>query len=50
MCFYSKDQGEEYFNKLTAELTMERILSQGVVKSIAEVGDNFEVIPEYELV
>jgi hypothetical protein len=44
-----KDQAEEYFNELTARLMMERILSQRVVKSIAEVGDNVEVIPEYLL-
>jgi hypothetical protein len=47
-CFNSKDQAEKYFDELTSELRMERILSQGVVKSIAGVGDNVEVIPEYE--
>jgi hypothetical protein len=32
-CFMRKDLAEEYYDKLTAELTMERILSQGVVES-----------------
>ena len=49
-CFMNKDLAEEYFDKLTAELTMERILSQGVSKVITGVGDNVEVIPEYQLV
>jgi hypothetical protein len=48
-CFNSKDQAEEYFNELTAELMMERILSQGVVKSIAGVEANTEVEPEYQM-
>jgi hypothetical protein len=45
----NKDLAEEYFDKLTAELTMERILSQGVSKIITGVGENVEVIPEYQL-
>jgi hypothetical protein len=45
MCFYSKDQLEEYFNKLSAELTMERILSHEVSKVITGVGENVELIP-----
>ncbi|MCX6261774.1 MAG: hypothetical protein NTY95_13270 [Bacteroidia bacterium] len=49
-CFMNKDLAEEYFNTLTAELTMERILSQGVAKSIAGVQENNEVIPESHLV
>jgi len=48
-CFNSKDLADRYFDKLTSELRMERILSQGVVKSIAGVGDNAEVIPEYQM-
>jgi hypothetical protein len=35
--------------QLSAELTMERILSQGVSKVITGVGDNAEVIPEYQM-
>jgi len=49
-CFNSKDQADKYFEELTAELRMQRILSQGVVKSIAGVQQNVEVMPEYQLV
>jgi hypothetical protein len=49
-CFNSKDQADEYFDELTTELMMERILSQGVVKSIAGVEENVEVMPNYHLV
>jgi hypothetical protein len=49
-CFISKDLAEEYFDELTSELRVERILSQGVSKVIAGVGDNVEVISEYEMV
>jgi hypothetical protein len=49
-CFNSIGLAKDYFDKLTAELMIERILSQGVVKSIAGVGDNVEVISEYEVV
>jgi hypothetical protein len=49
-CFNSKNQAEEYFDKLTAELMMERILSQGVVKSIAGVEANTGVVTEYQMV
>ena len=49
-CFNSKDQAEEYFDKLTADLMMERILSQGVVKSIAGVEDHAEKVFEYQLI
>ena len=49
-CFNSKDQADKYFEELTAELMMERILSQGVLKSIAGVEDNVEVIPDYQMV
>ena len=45
-CFISKDLADNYFNKLTAELMMERILSPGVSKVITGVGDNVEVISE----
>jgi hypothetical protein len=49
-CFNSKDRAYKYFDELTAELMMARILSQGVVKSIAGVTQNFEVISEYQTV
>ena len=49
-CFNSKDQADKYFDELTAELRMKRILSQGVVKSIAGVEENVEVIQEYQQV
>jgi hypothetical protein len=49
-CVMSKDLAKGYFDKLTTELRMERILSQGVSKVITGVGDNVEVIPEYQLV
>jgi hypothetical protein len=47
-CFNSKDQADKYFEELTYELRLERILSQGVVKSIAGVEENVEVMPEYQ--
>jgi len=49
-CFNSKYQADKYFEELTAELSMQRILSQGVVKSIAGVQKNVEVMQEYQLV
>ena len=49
-CFNSKDQADKYFEELTSELRMERILSQGIVKSIAGVQENVEVMQEYQLV
>ena len=49
-CFIRKDLAYEYYDELSAELRMERMLSQGVLKVIAGVGDNAEVIPEYQLV
>ena len=49
-CFNSKDQAEEYFDEFTAELMMERILSQGVVKSITGVEDHAGKVFEYQLV
>lgn len=48
-CFNSKDHADEYFNELTAVLKMERILSQGAVKSIAEVEENAEMVLEDQL-
>jgi hypothetical protein len=48
-CFNSKEQADKYYEELTAELMMERILSQGVVKSIAGVQENVEVMPEYQI-
>ena len=47
-CFNSKDQAFSYFDKLTAELSTEQILSQGVPKVIAGVDQNVEVISEYQ--
>ena len=47
-CFTSKELANEYFDKLSTELTMERILSQGVPKVITGVGNNVEVINEYQ--
>jgi hypothetical protein len=49
-CFMNKDLAEEYFDKLSAELTMERILSQGVSKVITGVEDNAKVISECQMV
>jgi hypothetical protein len=49
-CFNSKAQADKYFDELTEELRSERILSQGVVKSIAGVQENVEVMPVYQLV
>ena len=43
-CFTSKDLALKYFDELTSELREERNLSQGVVKSIAEVGEKVEVM------
>ena len=49
-CFNSKDQAFSYFDKLTAELRMEQNLSQGVLKVIAGIGQNVEIISEYQTV
>jgi hypothetical protein len=46
-CFNSYDQALEYYDQLTAELMMVRILSQGVPKSIAGVEENAELVLEY---
>jgi hypothetical protein len=48
-CFNSQDLAEKYFDDLTAELRMERILSQGITKVITGVGNNTGVIPEHQL-
>jgi hypothetical protein len=48
-CFNSKDQADKYFEKLTSELMMKRILSQGVVKTIAGVQEQVKVMPKYQL-
>jgi hypothetical protein len=48
-CFNNKDLADNYFDELTSELRMERILSPGVVKAIAGVGDNVGVMPEYQI-
>jgi hypothetical protein len=49
-CFNSKVQAEKYFDELTSELMTKRILSQGVTKVIAGVGETNIVIEEYQLV
>ena len=49
-CYIRKDLAEKYYNKLSAELRMERILSQEVSKVITGVGNNVEVIPEYQII
>jgi hypothetical protein len=43
-CFNSKYQADKYFEELTAEFRIERILSQGVVKTIAGVQEQVEVM------
>ena len=47
-CFAREDLALKYYDKLTTELMNERILSQGVLKSIAGVEENLEVISEYQ--
>jgi hypothetical protein len=49
-CFNSEAKALEYFDKLTSELMTERILPQGVPEVIAGVGENTEVISEYQTV
>jgi hypothetical protein len=49
-CFNSKEQANKYFDELTEELRSERILSQGVVNTIAGVQENVEAMQEYQLV
>jgi hypothetical protein len=49
-CFIRKDLADKYFEKLTTDLQNERNLSPGVSKVITGVGDNVEVISEYQLV
>jgi hypothetical protein len=49
-CFNSKDQAYKYLDKLTAELMMVRILSQGVPKVITGIGQNVKAISEYQMV
>jgi hypothetical protein len=49
-CFNNMYIAKDYFNELTAELMMKRILSQGVSKSIAGVEEDIEFIAEYQLV
>jgi hypothetical protein len=48
-CFIRKDLAYKYYDKITAELRMERILSQGVSKVITRVDDNIEVITECQM-
>jgi hypothetical protein len=47
-CFKSKALADEYFEKLTSDLRIERNLSQGVAKVIAGVAIESELIPEYQ--
>jgi hypothetical protein len=47
-CFAREDLALKYYDKLTTDLLNERILSQGVSKSIAGVQENDEVISEYQ--
>jgi hypothetical protein len=49
-CFASEDLALKYYDELTTELMNERNLSQGVVKSIAGVQQNDEVISEVNFV
>ena len=49
-CFNNEVTAHKYFDYLTEELIKERKLSQGVVKAIAGVGQNSEVVYEYQLV
>jgi hypothetical protein len=48
-CFAKEDLALKYYDKLTTDLLNERILSQGVSKSIAGVLKNDELISEYQL-
>jgi hypothetical protein len=47
-CFAREGLALKYYDELTTELMNERILSQGVVKTIAGVQENVEVMPEYQ--
>jgi hypothetical protein len=49
-CFINKDLANKYFDKLTTDLMKEKNLSQRVSKVITGVGDNAEVVPQYQLV
>ena len=49
-CFANEDLALEYFDTLTEELMTERNLSQGVLKVIAGVQHNAEVISEVSFV
>ena len=48
-CFNNKEKALNYYDELTTELEKERNLSQGVPKVIAGVGENIEVIVEYQM-
>ena len=48
-CFNNKEKALNYYDELTEELMTERNLSQGVPKAIAGVGQNPEVVSEYQL-
>ncbi len=48
MCFNDRAQADQYYDKLTKELMTERNRSQGVLKVIAGVEENVEVISEYD--
>ena len=49
-CYAREDLALNYYDELTTELMNERILPQGVSKSIAGVEENTEIIEEYQLV
>lgn len=41
----NKDLAKEYFDKLSSELSMERMRSHGVPKVITGVGHNVAIMP-----
>jgi hypothetical protein len=49
-CFMRKDLAYEYYDELSADLIMERFLSQGVTKVITGVRNNEEVMFEYQMI
>jgi hypothetical protein len=49
-CYKNFDAALQYFNKLTYDLSQERIQSQGVSKVITGVEENLKVIHEVQMV
>jgi hypothetical protein len=49
-CYINYDTALEYYDKLTYDLSQERIQSQGVLKVITGVQQNDEVISEVNFV